>query len=87
MNAELTVTENQIKDYRLIIGDKIRLIREKRGYSQEQLAELMQINLSLIHISSPLIKLAHETLIPIEFMQSINSIGFQQKLKKSNNEV
>ena len=48
MNAELTVTENQIKDYRLIIGDKIRLIREKRGYSQEQLAELMQINRSTI---------------------------------------
>lgn len=48
MNAELTVTENQIKDYRLILGDKIRIVREQRGYSQEQLAELMNINRSTI---------------------------------------
>lgn len=48
MNAELTATENQIKDYRLKLGDKIRVIREQRGYSQEQLAELMKINRSTI---------------------------------------
>ena len=48
MNAELTTTENQIKDYRLKLGDKIRIVREKRGYSQEQLAELMNINRSTI---------------------------------------
>jgi transcriptional regulator with XRE-family HTH domain len=48
MNAELTATENQIKDYRLKLGDKIRIVREKRGYSQEQLAELMNINRSTI---------------------------------------
>ena len=48
MNAELTASENQIKDYRLKLGDKIRIVREQRGYSQEQLAELMNINRSTI---------------------------------------
>lgn len=48
MNAELTATENQIKDYRLKLGDKIRIVREQRGYSQEQLADMMGINRSTI---------------------------------------
>ena len=48
MNAELTATENQIKDYRLKLGEKIKLVREKKGYSQEQLGELMNINRSTI---------------------------------------
>lgn len=48
MNAELTATENLIKDYRLKLGCKIRIVREQRGYSQEQLAELMNINRSTI---------------------------------------
>ena len=48
MNSLLTATENQIKDYRLKLGDKIRIVREKRGYSQEQLAEIMNINRSTI---------------------------------------
>jgi transcriptional regulator with XRE-family HTH domain len=48
MNAELTGSQNQIKDYRLKLGDKIRIVREQRGYSQEQLAELMNINRSTI---------------------------------------
>ena len=48
MKAELAVTEEQIKDYRLTLGDKIRIVREKRGYSQKQLAEKMNINRSTI---------------------------------------
>lgn len=48
MKAELSATEKQIKDYRLKLGDKIRIVREKRGYSQEQLAEKMDINRSTI---------------------------------------
>jgi transcriptional regulator with XRE-family HTH domain len=48
MKAELKETEEQIKDYRLKLGDKIRIVREKRGYSQEQLAEKMSINRSTI---------------------------------------
>ena len=48
MKAELSATEEQIKDYRLKLGDKIRIVREKKGYSQEQLAEKMEINRSTI---------------------------------------
>ena len=48
MQTDLTSTESQIKDYRLKLGDKIRIVREQRGYSQEQLAELMNINRSTI---------------------------------------
>lgn len=48
MQTDLTATENQIKDYRLKLGDKIRVVREQRGYSQEQLADMMDINRSTI---------------------------------------
>lgn len=48
MLTDLTATESQIKDYRLKLGDKIRHVREQRGYSQEQLAEMMDINRSTI---------------------------------------
>jgi transcriptional regulator with XRE-family HTH domain len=48
MKAGLSATEEQIKDYRLMLGEKIRIVREKRGYSQEQLAEKMSINRSTI---------------------------------------
>ena len=48
MKAELSATEEQIKDYRLKLGDKIRIVREKRGYSQEKLAVKMNINRSTI---------------------------------------
>lgn len=48
MKTDLMDTEEQIKDYRLKLGDKIRIVREKRGYSQEQLAEKMDINRSTI---------------------------------------
>lgn len=37
-----------IMDYRLKIGDAIREIREKRGYSQDELAEIMNVNRSTI---------------------------------------
>jgi transcriptional regulator with XRE-family HTH domain len=46
MKASISATEEQIKDCRLMFGDKIRIVREKRGYSQEQLAEKMDINRS-----------------------------------------
>jgi transcriptional regulator with XRE-family HTH domain len=48
MKAEISEIEEQIKDYRLKLGDKIRIVREKRGYSQVQLAEKMDINRSTI---------------------------------------
>ena len=48
VSLELSATEEQIKDFRLKLGDKIRIVREKKGYSQEQLAEKMDINRSTI---------------------------------------
>jgi transcriptional regulator with XRE-family HTH domain len=48
LKAEISSTEEQIKNYRLKLGYKIRTVREKRGYSQEQLAEKMDINRSTI---------------------------------------
>lgn len=48
MQTDFTATESQIKDYRLKLGDKIRQVREQRGYSQEQLADMMDINRSTI---------------------------------------
>ena len=40
--------ENHLHNYRLKMGETIRGIREKRGYSQEQLAEIMQISRTTI---------------------------------------
>jgi transcriptional regulator with XRE-family HTH domain len=40
--------ENHLHDYRLKMGETIKKIREKRGYSQEQLAEIMQISRTTI---------------------------------------
>jgi transcriptional regulator with XRE-family HTH domain len=48
MESENTVTENLVKEFRLKLGDKIRLVREQRGYSQEKLAEMMGVNRSTI---------------------------------------
>lgn len=48
MGNEISTIDNLIKDYRLKLGDKIKLIREERGYSQEQLAVLMDINRTTI---------------------------------------
>lgn len=48
MKTVLTETEKQIKDFRIKLGDKIRLVRKDKGYSQIQLAELMNIDRSTI---------------------------------------
>ncbi|MGZ5283823.1 MAG: helix-turn-helix domain-containing protein [Bacteroidia bacterium] len=48
MSTKFKINENQIRDFRLRLGDKIRQVRELRGYSQEQLAEMMEINRSTI---------------------------------------
>ncbi|MCC7149716.1 MAG: helix-turn-helix transcriptional regulator [Saprospiraceae bacterium] len=48
MPLDFTASESLIKDYRLKLGDKIRQVREERGYSQEQLAGMMDINRTTI---------------------------------------
>ncbi|SDY03804.1 helix-turn-helix domain-containing protein [Flavobacterium degerlachei] len=48
MINDITTIDYQVKDYRFKLGDKIKLIREQKGYSQKQLAELMDINRTTI---------------------------------------
>jgi len=48
MPSDITAKEPKIIDFRLKLGDKIRHVREQRGYSQEQLAEMMNVNRSTI---------------------------------------
>jgi len=48
MDEELSGLEIRVKDFRVKLGDEIRIVRDKRGYSQEKLGELMNINRSTI---------------------------------------
>lgn len=48
MDHSEKIKEDFIRDYRLKIGDSIKEIREKRGYSQDQLAQIMKVNRSTI---------------------------------------
>ena len=48
MQTNITITESQNKDYRLKLGDKNRQVREQKGYSVEQRADIMDINRSTI---------------------------------------
>lgn len=51
-NSDDQIVENSIENYlhncRLKMGQNIREIREKRGYSQDELAEIMEVNRSTI---------------------------------------
>jgi transcriptional regulator with XRE-family HTH domain len=52
INSNAQIVENSMESYlhdcRLKMGDTIREIREKRGYSQEQLAEIMKVSRTTI---------------------------------------
>lgn len=48
MNKIISITNSQIKSYRIKLGDEIKFIREQRGYSQEQLAKTLNVNRSTI---------------------------------------
>jgi transcriptional regulator with XRE-family HTH domain len=51
-NSDNQITSKPIENYlhesRLKMGQNIREIREKRGYSQDELAEIMEVNRSTI---------------------------------------
>jgi transcriptional regulator with XRE-family HTH domain len=40
--------ENYIYDYRIKVGETLKEMREKKGYSQDDLAEAMNVNRSTI---------------------------------------
>ncbi len=48
MKQNIISNEDFFKDYRIKLGEAIKEIRENRGYSQDELAEIMQINRSTI---------------------------------------
>lgn len=48
MNQSLNEISNLVQENRLKVGRSIRLIREKRGYSQDYLADLMNVSRSTI---------------------------------------
>jgi DNA-binding XRE family transcriptional regulator len=41
-------TEQYIQEHREVIGKKIRAFREKKGFSQDELAEIMDVHRSTI---------------------------------------
>lgn len=45
---ELENKNKFIRDYRIKIGDALKNIREKKGYSQDELAEIMNVNRTTI---------------------------------------
>lgn len=48
MTTETRNKEKFILDYRIKIGDSLKNIREKKGFSQDELAEMMAVNRSTI---------------------------------------
>lgn len=48
MNKKSRPTEHYIQENREVIGKQIRTFREKKGFSQDELAEIMDINHSTI---------------------------------------
>jgi transcriptional regulator with XRE-family HTH domain len=48
LKQSIIFNDNFSKDYRIKLGDAIKEIRKERGYSQEELAEIMQISRSTI---------------------------------------
>ena len=48
MKSSKNLNQELIKDNRFKIGTTIREIREKRGYSQDYLAEIMEVDRSTI---------------------------------------
>lgn len=51
-NSDAQIKENSMESYlhdcRLKMGESIREIREKKGYNQEQLAEIMKVSRTTI---------------------------------------
>jgi len=82
---ELENKEKYIKDYRIKIGKAIKNIREKKGYSQDELAEIMNLN------SSTISKIEHGKFnLSIDYLSQLSwflDFEFQFKETKNNNSV
>lgn len=82
---EIENKEKFIKDYRIKIGKAIKNIREKKGYSQDELAEIMNLN------SSTISKIEHGKFnLSIDYLSQLSwflDFEFQFKETKHNNSV
>jgi len=82
---ELENKEKYIKDYRIKIGKAIKNIREKKGYSQDELAKIMNLN------SSTISKIEHGKFnLSIDYLSQLSwflDFEFQFKETKNNNSV
>lgn len=82
---EIENKEKFIKDYRIKIGKAIKNIREKKGYSQDELAEIMNLN------SSTISKIEHGKFnLSIDYLSQLSwflDFEFQFKETKNNNSV
>lgn len=73
--------EKFIRDYRIKIGDAIKNIREKKGYSQDELAEIMNVNRSTISkIENGKFNLSIDYLLKFSWF-----LDFEFQLKETNN--
>lgn len=48
MNKKSRPSEQYIQENREVLGKQIRTFREKKGFSQDELAEIMEVNRSTI---------------------------------------
>lgn len=80
MKIEIENKEKIIKDYRIKIGEAIKNIREKKGYSQDELAEIMNLN------SSTISKIEHGKFnMSIDYLSQFSwFLDFEFQLKETN---
>jgi transcriptional regulator with XRE-family HTH domain len=52
MNKQSRPTEQYIQENREAIGKQIRAFREKKGFSQDELAEIMEVNRSISKVET-----------------------------------
>jgi DNA-binding XRE family transcriptional regulator len=85
MEMELENKEKFIRDYRIKIGNAIKNIREKKGYSQDELAEIMNVNRSTISkIENGKFNLSIDYLFKFSWYLDFE---FQLKVTKNNKSV
>ena len=73
--------ENYIYDYRIKVGETLKEMREKKGYSQDELAEAMNINRSTISkIENGKFNLSLDYLSKFSWF-----LGFEFQLKETKN--
>ena len=77
--------ENHVHDCRLKMGETIREIREKRGYSQEQLAEIMKVSRTTISkIESGKFNFSMDYLSKFSWFLGFNFTVTEKKEKRNN---